>query len=156
MQGADLAVAATLAAAGTGFWLYLYRNPIGRPLFGVGSDTLPAALALVIAGLSLALVIALSIRRRPAPAVGRGDAENGVQGSLRLLALVVLCLAFCIGLRQVGFLISGGALVLGAALLFGKRQVVALSLMTFAVPFVVTLFFEKAMAIYLPAGRLFQ
>lgn len=153
--GADIAVAAALAATGAAFWLYLYQNPIGRPLFGVASDTLPAALTGVIAIVSAALVVVLLVRPAP-PAPAPAEATDGVAGFLRLLALIALCIGFSASLRHVGFLVAGGGLALGTALLFGKRQIVALAVLALAVPFGIAIFFEKAMVIYLPAGRLFQ
>ena len=146
-------MAAALAATGAAFWLYLHQNPIGSPLFGVASDTLPAALAGVIAVLGAALVVVLVLRNPPVAPAGTTD---GIAGLLRLLGLIVLCVGFSASLRHVGFLVAGGGLALGTALLFGKRQVVALAVLALAVPFGIAFFFEKAMVIYLPTGSLFQ
>jgi len=158
-------VAAILAATGGAFWLFLYRNPIGQPIFGVGSDTLPSALALVIACLAAVLALRLAVSSGGAPEAPADSEIETAQpvggagkraGSLRLLALLALCLGFCVALRPCGFLVAGGVLALCTALLFGQRKPVNLAFLALGLPYAVAIFFEKAMVIYLPAGRLFQ
>lgn len=168
--GADITVAAILAATGGTFWLFLYRNPIGQPIFGVGSDTLPSALALVISCLAAVLALRLALIGGGAPeapaevndATGReggtgrsAESTDNRPGSLRLLALVAIGIGFCVALRPLGFLVAGGALALFTALLFGQRKPVTLALLALGLPYGVAIFFEKAMVIYLPAGQLF-
>jgi hypothetical protein len=75
---------------------------------------------------------------------------------LRLVGLIALCLAFALGLRDVGFLLAGGGLVLGTALLFGARAWPVLLALTLAAPWLLAQFFEQAMVIYLPVGRMWQ
>jgi len=150
----DLLVAAGLAAVGWGFWFWLRSHPIGMPLFGVTPGSFPTGLALMIGGVSVLLVVALALRP-PAPRPA-DDEAGGLAGALRLVALFGLCLGFAVGLREIGFLLAGGMLVLGTALLFGARSPVLLAALTIGAPLALQVFFEKAMVIFLPVGRLWQ
>lgn len=159
----------------------LWRNPIGTPIFGVSAGTLPSAMALVLVVVSvlLAAQTALALRRAP-PAVSPGggrsvpaDGEEGAddeegadgedaasgegrRGGLRLAGLFLACLLFAVALPWLGFLLSGALLVAAAALLLGNRRYGVILAMAVLAPLLLSQFFERAMVIYLPAGRLFQ
>lgn len=154
MLRGDLAVAAVLAAVGAGFWLHLRSGPVGQPLFGITPGSLPTGLAALIAVMGALLVAVLALRR--APAAAPDPEAAGLPGALRLAGLIVLCLGFAVGLREVGFLLAGGGLVLGTALLFGARAWLVLLALTLAAPWLLAQFFEQAMVIYLPVGRVWQ
>lgn len=149
---ADLAAGALVAAASLFFAIRLWLNPAGGAVFGVSSGTLPMAMALLLLGLSLALAAVSRAAMRSAP---RRRVE-APEGRARLAALALVCLAFVAALPWAGFLLSGALLVGASAWLFGgRRPVRALAMMALA-PFALAYFFETAMVIYLPAGRLFQ
>lgn len=152
---ADVLVATVLAATSLAFWIYLIRNPIGTPVFNVASGTFPTALALLLFLLSAGLA-AISLLRMTSAPPSTPSESDGWGGAARLLALLVLGVAFAATLKTIGFLISGCALVLGTALLFGNRRIVAIALMVGLAPITLSMFFEKFMVIYLPAGELFR
>ena len=154
----DVLVATVLAATSLAFWVYLIRNPIGMPVFNVASGTFPTALALLLFVLSAGLAAISLVRmvRATSSAPPATDEDDGWRGAARLLGLLALGIAFAATLKTIGFLISGSALVLGTALLFGNRRIVAIALMVGLAPITLSMFFEKFMVIYLPAGELFR
>lgn len=157
--GADVLVATVLAAASLALWIYLLRNPIGTPIFNVASGTFPTVLALLLFVLSAGLAATSLVRMLRATASAPPAVEedgDGWRGAVRLLGLLALGIGFAATLKTIGFLISGSALVLGTALLFGNRRIVAIALMVGLAPLTLSLFFEKFMVIYLPAGELFR
>lgn len=146
-------MAATIAAISLGFLVYLWGNPVGAPLFGVSSGTLPTAMAAVLFLTSSLLVVQCWL----ASSGSEPDVDqDGWHGKARLLALLAICIAFIASLPWFGFLISGGFLAGGTAVLFGNRRIVAIIGIAVVAPLVLAQFFEKAMVIYLPAGRFFQ
>lgn len=150
---APVLMAAALAAISLGFLVYLWDNPVGAPLFGVSSGSLPTAMAAVLF-LTSSLLLVQSWMASSAP---EPDADqDGWRGKVRLLVLLAICIAFISALPWFGFLISGGFLAGGTALLFGNRRTAAIIGVAVVAPLVLSLFFEKAMVIYLPAGRFFQ
>ena len=144
-----------LAAGAVALLVHLRLNPSGTPIFGVSADTLPEAMALSIAILSGLLALQTFLALRRAPAARRPAAEGGGGAALRFAGLFALCIAFILALPFAGFLLSGAVLVAAAAWLLGNRRHVTIVVVAILAPLLLDQFFEHAMVIYLPAGRLF-
>lgn len=144
----DVWLALAIGTVSLFFVVYLQRNPSGTPLFGVSPSSLPLAMAALVLALSVVLAVQSLIRRRPS------SGDNLQTVSWRLPALLVLCLALVAAMPTAGYLVSGGVFIGAVAWLFGARRPVVLIALVVATPLALSLFFEHAMVIYLPAGRL--
>ena len=157
---ADLALGVVMAGISAAFLVFMRLNPSGTPIFGVSPLTLPQSMVVLLLALSLVLVVQALMRPPGAPpqqAPREAEEHDESSGAAwRLAALLGVSLAFAAALPWLGFLLCGGVLVAVTAWLFGNRQIVVIAAMALLTPFLLSLFFEKAMVIYLPAGRLFQ
>lgn len=138
-----------LALSGTGgfFATYLWLNPAGAPIFGVSPNTLPLGMAAIIAVLGLVMLVQV-VRRAPREGVVPAP-------GWRMPALVALCAAYSAALPWAGYLLASGLFVGSVAWLFGARRRTVLAGLVLLAPLAIAQFFERAMVIYLPAGRLF-
>ena len=147
--GSDVWLAVALATASLFFVVHQLLFPAGTALFGVSPSTLPLAMAGLILLLSLVMLVqALAA----APRIEGAGGERLWQ----VPALVALSILFVAALPWLGYLIAAALFVGATAWLFGaRRPLVVLALMVLT-PLLISVFFERAMVIFLPAGRLLQ
>jgi len=143
--GRDSWLAAALTAASLLLALITPGQVTGEPTQVVGPATLPVALALSIAGLSLALFLS-SLRTPPAP-------EEKDDGRLwPVLALTALIALYVVALPLIGYSAVTGVLVVGLCFLFGERRWWIIAALAIGVPLALMVFFERFMVILLPGG----
>jgi hypothetical protein len=151
---AEAWLAAALAAVSLFFVVYLWTNPVGTPVFGVSANTLPLSMSILLLLLAVLLLgealfaLKLSSARTVEPAETTNIGGPAV--------LFIVCVVYIVALPWLGFLLSSAALIGVTAWLFGNRRPVTLIALMVLAPFALSIFFEKAMIIYLPAGKLFQ
>lgn len=150
---AEAWLAAALAAVSLFFVVYLWTYPVGTPVFGVSANTLPMSMSVLLLLLAVLLLgEALLALKRSSPPV-ESDESGAIGGPA---ALFIVCVVYIVVLPWLGFLLSSAALVGATAWLFGNRRPVTLIALMVLAPFALSVFFEKAMIIFLPAGKLFQ
>ncbi|MCW5729306.1 MAG: tripartite tricarboxylate transporter TctB family protein [Alphaproteobacteria bacterium] len=116
----------------------------GGEIWGIGSATLPIALAVAIALLAAWLLVDALRNQRPA--------EEPRQRSWPIPVMTLGLVAYIAALPWLGFYLSTVLLVGGLARLFGEGRILAILVLALAVPAVLLVFFERFMIILLPAA----
>ena len=146
----DVWLALAIAVASLFFVAYQLLNPAGTALFGVSPSTFPLAMS------GLILLLSLVMLAQAFAAAPRSGSAGGDQRSWRVPALVALSVLFVAALPWLGYLVASALFVGATAWLFGaKRPLVVMALMVLT-PLLISVFFERAMVIFLPGGRLLQ
>jgi Tripartite tricarboxylate transporter TctB family len=150
----DFWAAAVLLGGGLFFIAYIYSRESGAAVFGVSPRTMPFAMAAMITGLALALMIMSVVRGAPPDQAQQVEAEGDTQTRLRVGALFVSSVAYIAAMGWVGYFAASALFVACTALLFGNRRWVVILVMMLLAPLALRLFFEKFMVIPLPEWRL--
>ena len=150
---ADAWVALVLLVA-CGFFLDDLLATEGTGAF-VKTTTLPTALVIVLAILSLILLGGSLLRRpaaRPADALAGAELRSGL---IRVGAMIAWTAAFIFALPWFGYVVSSAVFLVGTNVLYGNRRPVLVIAIAVIVPLALLLFFEKFMIVLLPSSRLF-
>jgi hypothetical protein len=152
--GRDFWAAATLLAAGLFFAAYIYGRESGAAVFGVSPRTMPFAMAAMITGLALALMITSALGGTTPARPHEAEAEREARAGLHVGMLLVSSLAYVAAMAWIGYFAASALFVGCMAFLFGNRRWLVILAMMLLAPLVLRLFFEKFMVIPLPEWRL--
>ncbi|MDP7600085.1 MAG: tripartite tricarboxylate transporter TctB family protein [Rhodospirillales bacterium] len=123
----------------------------------VKTTTLPIALAVVLALLSLMLLgwtIWYQVRRPMGLNASPQPRERAAH--LRVFLLVALTAIYISALPWFGFMISTAVLIAGASMLYGNKNPFQIIGAMALIPTALLLFFEQYMVVLLPSARLFE
>lgn len=149
---ADAWVALALLVA-CGFFLQDLLATEGTGAF-VKTTTLPTALVVVLAILSLILLGGSFLRPAAPSSNGLAGAELRI-GLARVGAMIAWTAIFIAALPWLGYLVSSALFLAGANVLYGNRRPVSIVAVAVILPVALLLFFEKFMIVLLPSSRLF-
>ena len=152
--GRDFWAAAVLLGGGLFFVAYIYSRESGAAVFGVSPRTMPFAMAALIAGLALALMIMSALGGTPPALAQQVEAENDTQTRPHVGVLLVSSVAYIAAMAWIGYFAASALFVGWTAFLFGNRRWLLILAMMLLAPLALRLFFEKFMVIPLPEWRL--
>ncbi|MBO1751112.1 tripartite tricarboxylate transporter TctB family protein [Actinotalea sp. BY-33] len=138
----NLVAAAVLVAAG----VTVFAQTAELAELDSGSDPGAAGYPRLLAGVLIALAVALAVQR------GRGEAAPSRSGALRVAGAVVLVIAYALALEPLGYLTATAAFLLGAMLLIAVGRSWALLVVPVVFSLVVYLVFSTVFGIPLPRG----
>jgi hypothetical protein len=141
-------------AAGLFFGAYIYGRESGAAAFGVSPRTMPFAMAAMIAGLALAMMITSALGRATPARAPRAEVERATRAHLHVGMLLVSSLAYVAAMAWIGYFAASALFVGCTAALFGNRRPLVILAMMVLAPLALRLFFEKFMVIPLPEWRL--
>lgn len=148
----DAWVALVLLVA-CGFFLQDLLATEGAGAF-VKTTTLPTALVVVLAVLSLILLGGSFLRPAEPSSNGLAGAELRT-GLIRVTTMIAWTAVFIGALPWFGYLVSSALFLAGANILYGNRRPISIAVVAVVLPVALLLFFEKFMIVLLPSSRLF-
>jgi len=125
----------------------IVRSPTPPDSSGPGPFFLPAITALVIAGLSIALLVQSARGGSPAPAVPPAGRMWH-----RLLWITFWCFAYGFTIERLGYLLSTGGVTFALLAFFNRRKWVLNILFSLVTPVSIYVLFDTLLKVPLPKG----
>lgn len=127
----------------------ILRSPSIQDSSGPGPFFLPTIIAIIIAGLSLALLVQSTKVPTPSPALESGKRKGG-----RLVWIMGWCFFYGIAIENLGYLLSTGIVTFALLVYFNRQQWILNIIFSVGTPLSIFILFNSLLKVPLPKGWL--